>query len=444
MDIKPLIGMVLSAFSNQPESGQRAAEMYYRLGNLRKKSELEKAKRELKNRTDKVIYDVITLARRGEKVTPEQIHQIMVNSGIPQQYWGPVQMKVAVELRKERGVQREEMKFSQKQEDRLAGRQMMGLLSGTNLKEPGVMGMAWKEAMSSPAALNVFSKYMGVQKSLAEPSFAEKLSAQTEKEKKMALFRKKLGPSEGRALTEYINPKTGDVKQVPNNVQPPPGYVKNRSKLSFETTSEGAVKFSMGGIGDRLTPTTKTQLQKEVVSLTERLNEAESMGAEVYKDALTLQGKAKAGTIRLMDFLKIDPNKYFGPGSKERLGKTRTFIEKIEQIFNAYRKEITGAQAAMREISMLRNSILNRKLTPTEFEYSYKSYIDKIKRQLRLKRMLLRKGVDENQIGQTLDRLYTSGGDVAESEIEARGDELKESGLTDEQVLEQLKREGYQ
>ena len=130
--------------------------------------------------------------------------------------------------------------------------------------------------------------------------------------------------------------------------------------------------------------------------------------------------------------------------NREYLGRVRTFIENVEQSFNAYRKEITGAQAALQEISLLRDSIMNRKMSPTEFEFSLYSYITKMKRSLRLKRMLLRDGIPfGKEFNQRHNAMWESGTDVPETEIDNRGDELKAGGLSDQEVIQQLRSEGY-
>ena len=123
--------------------------------------------------------------------------------------------------------------------------------------------------------------------------------------------------------------------------------------------------------------------------------------------------------------MKID----IGKEGKEYLGKTRVFIESIEQVFNQYRKQITGAQAAMKEIQMLRASILNKEMTPTEFEYSFKSYVSKVKRMMRLTRSLLREGFtnEGGKLGKELESRFYTTGDVGDSEVDARGDEIAAS-----------------
>jgi hypothetical protein len=184
---------------------------------------------------------------------------------------------------------------------------------------------------------------------------------------------------------------------------------------------------------------TKNKLQKEVVDLSGQLQQVTNLENNELTDVLTLQGKIYQKGLRLADFLKVD----IGEENKEYLGKARVFIENIEKVFNAYRKEITGAQAAMKEIEMLRTSVLNKKLTPTEFKHSLKSYKEAILRGLRLKRMLLAQGVSGKDLPQKLDEIYVSGRDVPDSEMDRRGDELLSEGLSETETVQKLREEGY-
>lgn len=238
------------------------------------------------------------------------------------------------------------------------------------------------------------------------------------------------------------------------------GQPYGRQEEGFEIygyDEQGRPLMRMGGKGSKLTPSTATTIQKDVVNLSDQLNEVVDLESNVYKEALTMQGQLARAGYRLADWAKIP----IGEKGKKHLQSTRVFIEKIEQIFNAYRKEITGAQAAMKEISMLRDSILNKKLTPAEFEASLKSYKDKIQRQLRLKRMILARGsvsgktgVSQKELNERLNNLYMAGGDADDVETDRYGDELLQQtmqryeGITeiDAQaiVINQLRKEGYE
>ena len=239
----------------------------------------------------------------------------------------------------------------------------------------------------------------------------------------------------------YFDKKTQSFfqKNLSTNKISRVGAVPKGIKLTVGDDGQVTFQTGVGGTAD-LTPATKSSLQKEIVGLTGQLGDLEFLGKTAFTDALTIQGKAKKAGLRLADSLKID----IGPENREYLGKTRVFVEGVEQVFNQYRKLITGAQAAMKEITMLRDSILNKKLSPSEFQYSFDRYMGQIKRSLRIKRMLLREGVtSEKALGKQIDRMFKSNADVPDTEIDARGDELKAGGMSDQAVIQQLRKEGY-
>ncbi len=208
--------------------------------------------------------------------------------------------------------------------------------------------------------------------------------------------------------------------------------------LATITTPDGT-QVQVGGGVPGLSKPTETAVQKDVIGLMEQAKNLDVLKDTVMKDAFTLQGQVKGKLVRLADWVKYPLSK----SNKEFLGRTRHTIESVEQIFNTYRKEITGAQAAMKEISMLRDSIINRKLTPTELEYSLSRYTNQIKRTLRLKRMLLNQGVLGKKLGTEIDKLFVTGDDVPDIEIDRYGDELKAKGMNDNEIMSVLEAEGY-
>jgi len=185
--------------------------------------------------------------------------------------------------------------------------------------------------------------------------------------------------------------------------------------------------------------TTKASIEKSLVGSVDQLLKLESIGNDIFKPALTLEGQAKNWIYKTKDYLGMELPKE----QKEFLGKARVFIEDLEQYFNTYRKEITGAQAAVKELEMLRKSVLNKKLSPTQFEYSFNRIMGVVKKDIRIKRMLLAQGFEGKEFKQKLAEIYALGGDVPESEINRRGDELAAQGLPKEAIIDRLKQEGY-
>lgn len=213
----------------------------------------------------------------------------------------------------------------------------------------------------------------------------------------------------------------------------------------YDSTGNLILDTTGGGAG--VTKPTQTAIEKDVLGLVEQLSNLKTLKNDFKRDYLTHWGAGKKAILSQMSKLDIP----LSDKSKDFLAGRRRFIEGVEQVFNAYRKEITGAQAAMREISMLRDSILNKKMSPDEFEASFNRYIAQIERALRIKRMFARTGLQGVDLGRKIDELFMSGGDVPESEIDIRGDEiaaeLSQRGIAGDElqsmVLEQLKSEGY-
>ena len=214
----------------------------------------------------------------------------------------------------------------------------------------------------------------------------------------------------------------------------------SQTGMKFTVDKDGNVTLFTNASQEEMTPGATTQTQKDVINLMGQLENLDAISGEnAFKDVLTIQGKLYRKGLKIADSLKMP----LSDENKEYLGKARQFTEGVEQIFNTYRKEITGAQAAIKELEMLRDSVINKKLTPTEFEYSLKRFRDQITRSLRLKRMLLRDGFTGKDLSAKLDQMITGGVDVSETEIDNRGDELKATGLSDADVVKQLRKEGY-
>ena len=247
-------------------------------------------------------------------------------------------------------------------------------------------------------------------------------------------FSKKKTPTTamGKFLLDYPNKTPEQVAQYNQSL---------KSKTKLTVGPDGQVMFEQGGGGMDMTAPTKSKLQKGLVGLIDQQLQLESVGENIFKETLTLPGQLKRKSLEVKDWLGMK----ITPENKEFLGNARVFIESLEQFFNVYRKEITGAQAAMKELAMLRDSILNKKVTPTEFEYSFKRSMKITKRAIRIKRMLLSQGIPEGskEMGRRIDEYYQTGNQVPDSEINRRGDQLRATGLGDSAVLEQLTKEGY-
>lgn len=152
---------------------------------------------------------------------------------------------------------------------------------------------------------------------------------------------------------------------------------------------------------------------------------------------LTYQGRGKAAVAGVMDKAGIS-----GKDDRAMLKQRRRFEQNVRREFNAYRKEITGAAAAVQEMEELKRSMMNVDQSPAEFEASFDEYVREIQRSMRIKARLLREGVrvGSEEFGKRFDDLFLSGGD---DDISARALELEAQDISEEEGDAILKQEGY-
>lgn len=83
-----------------------------------------------------------------------------------------------------------------------------------------------------------------------------------------------------------------------------------------------------------------------------------------------------------------------GPLSKTTLKKQTKFKQSVQQTFNRYRKEITGAAAAVQELASLQKALFNLDQSPIEFEAALDNYEAAANRIDELRIELLQEGID--------------------------------------------------
>ena len=242
-----------------------------------------------------------------------------------------------------------------------------------------------------------------------------------------------------KALDAYFKTRERDSKTTDQKnyaaSQADPGFGEfldksNKSKAPQVNVSTGTMP---------LTKPNTNEAQKNVMFATEQMGNLDAIAKEYEDGFLTYGGKLKNFVDRQTD--KIDPNS-LGKEDRAALGKQTRFKQQTNRIFNAYRKEITGAAAALAELEQLKEAMLNTDLGPTEFKAAYQSYRSELKRSLRLKRKMLREGINvaDEGFGTKYDQAFSSGGD---DDPIARGEELEAANTPDDKILETLRHEGY-
>ena len=152
---------------------------------------------------------------------------------------------------------------------------------------------------------------------------------------------------------------------------------------------------------------------------------------------LTYQGQAEDYISRIADKLGIAPEE----AEREAVRRKTKFVTSVEQLFNAYRKEITGAAAAVQELDRLKKSFINIDMSPTQFEAAYEQYETELKRSMRVRRKLLREGFDltSEEGGSQMDREFLTGGD--DDPVVRFGELVQEVG--EDEAYRLMAEEGY-
>lgn len=205
----------------------------------------------------------------------------------------------------------------------------------------------------------------------------------------------------------------------------------------IESTPDGGFRITRGNTkpSESLNKTTIKDLESKIASNMDNLSRLEVIEQQYVPDFLTYGGKVSATISKLKSKAGFD----LSPEDERFLQGRRRFTQGINQMFNAYRKEITGAAAAVQELESLKKAMLSEDLSPTEFKASFDEFKSELLRSNRLSRKILREGVRDG-FGKDLDRLFTAGLD---DDIEARGQELRAQGFSDQAIVDALIKEGY-
>ena len=195
------------------------------------------------------------------------------------------------------------------------------------------------------------------------------------------------------------------------NMKPVEGYQPIPKKgTSLVVGPDGQIEFSQGGmaLGGNSVPSTKTtnDLQGDIITGQKTLAGLDQIAQNYQSDYLTYFGKGRAQAASIGGKLtgkRLDANFLSG--------RTK-FRTSVDQFFNQYRKEITGAAASVQELDRLRQSMLNTDLSPVEFEAAYSQFRDLTNRSMAIKQKLLSQGIPlgSRQFGELMDNELLSGG----------------------------------
>lgn len=139
----------------------------------------------------------------------------------------------------------------------------------------------------------------------------------------------------------------------------------------------------------QLTKTERSRMIKRAGALDTSLGRLASIEASFDPSLLTYLGRGQTALARVKDKLGSA-----SPEEIKRVRKARRFFQQINTEFNAYRKEITGAAASVRELEDLKEAMINGDLGPGEFQASFETYVSDLRSQRAIAAEMLREGLD--------------------------------------------------
>ena len=128
--------------------------------------------------------------------------------------------------------------------------------------------------------------------------------------------------------------------------------------------------------------------QAEVGQGQKMMRQLARIGENYSKDFLTATGRMQGFAESTLDYLGMT-----GPEQQKRITQRTNFIQNVEQLFQQYRKEITGAAASVQELERLKQAMINTDMSPTEFEAAYKNFLSAMQADLEAHYEILQRGI---------------------------------------------------
>lgn len=164
---------------------------------------------------------------------------------------------------------------------------------------------------------------------------------------------------------------------------------------------------SISSISQDPTASMKTETQKELKAREIGLQQLSSIRDKFDPSAFTYKGKADRRISAIAELSKGIPgleqateftaNKITGKDAEERgksLETATAYLNSVEQFFNTYRKDITGAAAAEKEIERLRKSFINGDLSSSQFKGALDQLLIKYTSEAEFNKYVLNTGLD--------------------------------------------------
>lgn len=158
----------------------------------------------------------------------------------------------------------------------------------------------------------------------------------------------------------------------------------NRQAAQAKAQSQQGTTINVPGVnpqtGEVVFPTsqkTQSDIDERLVTNQVALRDLDRIKENMNTQLLEIGPRLGTKVATIADFLGVSTE-----SQKDRITAVESFMTPVEQFFNTYRKNITGAAASEKELKMLRDTFINRDISPTQFEARFNSIMDRTQTEL--------------------------------------------------------------
>lgn len=188
--------------------------------------------------------------------------------------------------------------------------------------------------------------------------------------------------------------------------------VPNNNQIAAST-----VLGETSGAQSSMEKSTKAFIEKEIFNDAKKVNTVNDLVSKYKPEYFTIEGRATNIGKEFLATLGLASE-----GDKIEIADRKQYMSAAEQVFLAYKKEITGAQASVQEIEMLRKAILDPDTFIPEKFFAQLEYMQfNLNSQLAIKREMLQNGINPYSVdGQAFMEKRTSERSEEQEDLRAR------------------------
>ncbi|MEO1503178.1 MAG: hypothetical protein AAFU68_03020 [Pseudomonadota bacterium] len=199
---------------------------------------------------------------------------------------------------------------------------------------------------------------------------------------------------------------------------------------------DGTVQI--GGAGGSFGRKAQSELEADTLGALDTISMLNDIERRFDPEIFTYKDQAQNWMANQAEKLGMD----LSQTEQEMLTRRTDMVIRVGQAFNAYRKAITGAAAAVQELDQLKRTYINEDMGPTQFRAALTALKRMAQKDLRIKSDLARAGIsqgDPSFMSEFNRRWIQDAGGGAES----RYQQLIDDGMGKSEAYDQLLLEGY-